>query len=104
MRKQYHPMQSEEGLLVWDVDRLVRLAEDLPTRNVPLSSIWELDKVRWFGDGESWPSSSTSILNPITSTCASKTFPTNRMARLRDTEARWMLAKDVESRRMSIHQ
>jgi len=52
MRKQYHPMKTDEGLFVWDVDRLVRLAEGLPTRNVPLSSIWELDEVRWFGDEE----------------------------------------------------
>ena len=30
-------MPSERGLLVWDVDRLVRLAEELPSRLVPLA-------------------------------------------------------------------
>jgi hypothetical protein len=48
MRKQYHPMPSEDGLRVWDVDRLVRLSEELPCRRVPLREIWELDEVRWF--------------------------------------------------------
>ncbi len=48
MRKQYHPMPSEEGLRVWDVDRLVQLSAELPLRRVPLSEIWELDEVRWF--------------------------------------------------------
>ena len=55
MRKQYHPMPSEEGLRVWDVDRLVRLAASLPTRRVPLNEIWELDEVRWFDDEEAPP-------------------------------------------------
>ena len=41
MRKQYHPMNAEDGLRVWDVDRLVRLAAVLPSRWVPLSEIWE---------------------------------------------------------------
>jgi len=52
MRKQYHPLQSEKGLLVWDVHRLVRLAEKLPVRRVPLTEIWELDEVRWFGEAQ----------------------------------------------------
>ena len=48
MRKQYHPMKGEDGLRVWDVDRLLRLSAELPTRRVPLSEIWELDDIRWF--------------------------------------------------------
>lgn len=53
MRKQYHPKNADDGLRVWDVDRLVRLSEELPSRWVPLSEIWELDEIRWFGpDGE----------------------------------------------------
>jgi hypothetical protein len=51
MRKQYHPLPSEDGLRVWDVDRLVMLSAGLPERWIPLSEIWELDEVRWF-DGE----------------------------------------------------
>ena len=53
MRRQYHPMPSEDGLRVWDVDRLVRLSAGLPSRRIPLRDIWELDEVRWFNrEGE----------------------------------------------------
>ena len=52
MRKQYYFRQSRQGLLAWDVDRLVRLASDLPRKVIPLSAIRELDAV-WFGDNES---------------------------------------------------
>jgi hypothetical protein len=55
MRKQYHPVPSEEGLRVWDVDRLVELASDLPIEQVPLSEIRDLDEVRWFGDDRNPP-------------------------------------------------
>ena len=55
MRKQYHPRRVGDNLLVWDVDRLVKLAEELPERRVPLASIWELDEVRWFDGGKQLP-------------------------------------------------
>ena len=50
MRKQYHPQKTDRGLLVWDVDRLLRLAEDLPEHWVSLDEIEELDRVRWFDE------------------------------------------------------
>lgn len=49
MRKQYFFRQSPDGLLAWDVDRLVELTRDLPILSVPLSEIRELDE-RFFGD------------------------------------------------------
>jgi hypothetical protein len=52
MRVQYHAQQTSSGLLVWDVRRLIRPATDLPISRVPLSEIWELDRVRWFDNGE----------------------------------------------------
>ena len=55
MRKQYHPIPSENGLRVWDVDRLVRLSAELPLRRVPLNEIWELDEIRWFDDDKEPP-------------------------------------------------
>jgi hypothetical protein len=55
MRKQYHFMPSERGLLAWDVDRLVALARDLPRSRVALSEIRELDSVYWFDDDEERP-------------------------------------------------
>jgi hypothetical protein len=55
MRKQYHPLRSEGRLLVWDVDRLVQLAEKLPTKSIPLEEIWELDEIRWFDSERELP-------------------------------------------------
>ena len=51
MRKQYYFRASPNGLLAWDVDRLVRLSRDLPVRTVPLSEIRELDQAV-FGEEE----------------------------------------------------
>lgn len=51
MRKQYYFRPSPQGLLAWDVDRLVRLTRDLPPRLVPLSRIRELDE-DWSGKDE----------------------------------------------------
>lgn len=48
MRKQYHFRPSKQGLLAWDVDRLIALSEQLPARLIPLSAIRELDEAYWF--------------------------------------------------------
>ena len=55
MRKQYYFRPSSQGLLAWDVDRLVQLSKSLPRKLVPLTEIQELDKP-WFSEGEaaSW--------------------------------------------------
>jgi hypothetical protein len=55
MRKQYHFQPGVSGLDAWDVDRLVQLASDLPIKEVPLDSIWEIDRVYWFNDGDEVP-------------------------------------------------
>ena len=51
MRKQYYFRPSSEGLLAWDVDRLVELTRDFPRKPVPLTAIRELDQP-WSGDDE----------------------------------------------------
>lgn len=51
MRKQYHFRPSPKGLQAWDVDRLVTLANDLPTIQIPLSAIGELDRPYWYDHG-----------------------------------------------------
>jgi hypothetical protein len=51
MRKQYYFRQSPDGLLAWDVDRLVHLSREFPVRAVPLAEIRELDEP-FFGDDE----------------------------------------------------
>jgi hypothetical protein len=47
MRKQYHFWPGENGLDAWDVDRLVDLSRNLPLKQVPIDSIWELDTPYW---------------------------------------------------------
>lgn len=51
MRKQYYFRPSPQGLLAWDVDRLVRLSSALPRKQVRLNEIRELTEAR-LGDSE----------------------------------------------------
>ena len=51
MRKQYYFRDSQDGLLAWDVDRLVQLTGHLPRKRIPLAAITELDEP-WSGDDE----------------------------------------------------
>ena len=53
MRKQYHFRPGSNGLQAWDIDRLVMLTSDLPTIQVPLSAISELDEPYWYDHGYS---------------------------------------------------
>jgi hypothetical protein len=55
IRAQYHFRNSPEGLLAWDVRRLVRLSRRLPVQAVPLAQIAELDFEHWYGHGEARP-------------------------------------------------
>ena len=48
MRAQYHLRKSEQGLLAWDVRKLVRLVKGLPVFELPLEEIRELDECFWF--------------------------------------------------------
>lgn len=55
MRKQYYFRPSAQGLLAWDVDRLIELSSGLQPRQVPLTQIRELDEAYWFGGEEERP-------------------------------------------------
>jgi len=55
VRKQYHFWPSNEGLMAWDVDRLIALSKSLPRNKVTLSSIREIDEVYWFDDAKERP-------------------------------------------------
>jgi len=48
VRKQYHFQKSPQGLLSWDVDRLVFLSKDFPVKRIPLNEIEEMDEPYWF--------------------------------------------------------
>jgi len=55
VRKQYHFCPSDQGLMAWDVDRLIEISQELPVRSVALDSIREIDEVYWFDDDEQKP-------------------------------------------------
>ncbi|OAN11473.1 hypothetical protein A3K86_21280 [Photobacterium jeanii] len=55
MRQQYHFRLSDEGLLSWDVFRLIRLTADLPVKQVALGDINELDEAFWYDLGGAKP-------------------------------------------------
>ncbi|MFM4856297.1 hypothetical protein ACEUDN_06150 [Aeromonas hydrophila] len=55
IRAQYHFRAGEQGLLAWDVRRLVRLSRDLPVQAVALGEIAELDQVHWYGHDAARP-------------------------------------------------
>jgi hypothetical protein len=52
VRKQYFFRRTPEGLLAWDVDRLIQLTASFPSRRVLLRDIRELNEP-WFGTDES---------------------------------------------------
>ena len=47
IRPQYHFRHSDEGLLAWDVRRLVELASELTPVTVQLNSIAEYEETYW---------------------------------------------------------
>jgi hypothetical protein len=52
VRKQYHFWRGNAGLDAWDVHRLIGLSKDLPTEEIALHEIWELDSVYWFDENQ----------------------------------------------------
>lgn len=63
MRKQYHFLPSEQGLMAWDVDRLIELSQALPVSSVALDSIREIDDIYWFDDDEQKPTCRNVLLH-----------------------------------------
>lgn len=55
MRKQYYFRESEQGLLAWDVHRLIDLAAHLQPCRVELSALQEIDEPYWYGPRDPSP-------------------------------------------------
>ncbi|MGP9568409.1 hypothetical protein [Halomonas sp. AOP25-F1-15] len=55
MRKQYHFRESKEGLLAWDVHRLIDLARTAKPSTVQLSEIQEIDEAYWYDSDDPPP-------------------------------------------------
>ncbi len=48
IRAQYYFRDSDQGLLAWDVRRLVELTRDFPVKQIRLTEIAELDETHWY--------------------------------------------------------
>ena len=48
IRAQYYFRQSDQGLLAWDIRRLVEMTRDFPVERVQLADIAELDETHWY--------------------------------------------------------
>jgi hypothetical protein len=48
MRKQYHSKRTDKGRYIWDVHNLVELSKDFPVKEVPLTSISEIEQNYWY--------------------------------------------------------
>jgi len=48
MRKQYHFRATDQGTLIWDIDRLIALSSEFVPFDLPLAEIGELDEPFWF--------------------------------------------------------
>lgn len=55
MRQQYHFRPTENGVLIWDVHRLVELSKRFPVLVIPISTIRELDETFWFDANDDQP-------------------------------------------------
>ena len=51
LHQQYHFRESENGLLAWDVLKLIKLTKNVDVEQVALSEIRELKETYWFGLG-----------------------------------------------------
>lgn len=47
-RPQYHFRPSKEGLLAWNVARLIELSKGLPAQRIELSRVAEVDQNHWY--------------------------------------------------------
>ena len=55
MRKQYHFRNGLDGLLAWDVDKLIALAKGIEPEMLALDEIRELDEAYWYDVGGDAP-------------------------------------------------
>ena len=55
IRPQYHFRPSKNGLLAWNVARLIELSKELPVERIALSRIAEVDEAHWYAAGGQSP-------------------------------------------------
>lgn len=55
IRAQYYFRQTDDGLLAWDVRRLIKLSKALPIEHIDIAQIVELDEDHWYAHGVESP-------------------------------------------------
>jgi len=55
IRPQYHFRQTEDGVVAFDVRRLIQLSKDLPAKEIDPAKVQELDENHWYQIGEKLP-------------------------------------------------
>jgi hypothetical protein len=55
LRPQYHFRPSAQGLLAWNVRRLIALSRDFPVRSIKIGEIAELNENHWYAQGSAAP-------------------------------------------------
>jgi hypothetical protein len=54
IRAQYLFRQSDQGLLAWDIRRLIELSRDFPVEHINPADVVELDETHWYAhEGDS---------------------------------------------------
>jgi len=53
IRAQYHFRPSKDGLLAWDVRRLIKLSKNFSPTDIPINKIAELQEAYWFDQTDS---------------------------------------------------
>ncbi|CAH9019436.1 hypothetical protein [Candidatus Nitrosacidococcus sp. I8] len=56
MRKQYHLRNSADGILAWDIHKLIILTSTLRVESIPINTISELDESYWYSNNDEIPS------------------------------------------------
>ena len=100
MRKQYYFRDSPNGLLAWDVDRLVLLSRELPRQAVSLSDLRELDEPM-FGEDEA-PTWRSFAAHAQLVEAAELTYPIIRAANGAVMDGRHRMAKALMEGRETI--
>lgn len=101
IRAQYHSRATPEGQLIWDVRKLIVLAQDLPIRDVPLSDIAEIDENWWYQEGEV-PSVRSFVHHLDLMTAADLTYPVLLCAEGRLMDGMHRVAKALAEGRSHI--
>lgn len=55
IRPQYHFRSTDQGLIAWDVRRLIEMSRGFPVRMVDPRDVLELDENHWYSDPSNHP-------------------------------------------------